>query len=134
MFAVAAFGLWLTFSQPQPSAPRSGGQANPSAASPLRPLYHDLALASGLAEAHIGPVAALALDLPEMGVSGTAIVVSLDPAPPIPGGAGSVVTGTFAHPPEGEGSCFKPGEGDGDGFTPLAPMARRGQRVAIMDR
>ncbi|HET6881835.1 MAG TPA: polymorphic toxin-type HINT domain-containing protein [Pirellulales bacterium] len=41
------------------------------------------------------------IELPEMGMSGEAEVLSVDPCPEIEPGEGSVVTGTFAHESEG---------------------------------
>lgn len=72
-----------------------------SAATPLRPLYREIATGSASIDTRGHRVTALVidLDLPELGAAGTAIVNELVPASAIEPGPGRVVTATFAHPP-----------------------------------
>ncbi len=66
---------------------------------PLRPVYFQLA--SLLDEVAVGGDEILGLvvqlDLPELGLSGPAWIVDLEPAPITPPGPGQVVTATFKH-------------------------------------
>lgn len=54
-----------------------------------------------IAELGVGYSRTVELDLPEMGVSGRAEVLDINPCPQIEAGPGSVVTGTFMHESEG---------------------------------
>ncbi|MDP1562026.1 MAG: polymorphic toxin-type HINT domain-containing protein [Pirellulaceae bacterium] len=94
-----------TFTESRSSESRSSearsSEATPSGGFgvPFRPIYYHLA--SLLSEAAAGGDEVLGLvvqlDLPELGLSGPAWIVDLDPAPIIPPGPGQVVTATFKH-------------------------------------
>ncbi|MCA9136514.1 MAG: hypothetical protein KDB00_07140 [Planctomycetales bacterium] len=75
--------------EPTPSVPLS----------PLRPIYRDLALTDlVIEEAGLELVGLTAeMDLPELAITGPAVIVDLRSAPQIQPGAGRVVTATFHH-------------------------------------
>ena len=69
--------------------------------SPLRPFYRDVAMSAEVVSASGVQFIGLTLDmnLPEMGASGTAVVIDVMPCPNVATGEGNPVTATFAHPP-----------------------------------
>ncbi|MCA9137288.1 MAG: hypothetical protein KDB00_11030 [Planctomycetales bacterium] len=76
------------------------GQANLSVPlSPLRPMFRDLAMTDlVIADAGLELVGLAAeMDLPELAITGPAVIVDLRSAPQIQPGAGRVVTATFHH-------------------------------------
>ncbi|MEX1027927.1 MAG: Hint domain-containing protein, partial [Candidatus Paceibacterota bacterium] len=86
----------------EPTSAGTTGEAIASVPlSPLRPIFRDIALASAALSAEGAELIGLTLemDLPEMGVSGTAVVTDLRSCPTVKRGDGQVVTATFAHPP-----------------------------------
>ena len=89
-----------TFTESRSSEARSS-EATPSDGFgvPLRPIYFHLASLLGEVAAGGDEVLGLVvqLDLPELGLSGPAWIVDLEPAPITPPGPGQVVTATFKH-------------------------------------
>ena len=70
-----------------------------SGCGPVRPAFADLARRLELAEA-CGLVASgfvVQMDLPELGLTGEAVVVEVQPAPVVKAGTGRLVTATFKH-------------------------------------
>ncbi|MCA9138887.1 MAG: hypothetical protein KDB00_19080, partial [Planctomycetales bacterium] len=67
--------------------------------SPLRPIFRDVAMADLVIEEAGLELVGLAaeMDLPELAITGPAVVIDLQPAPPVTLGQGRVVTATFHH-------------------------------------
>ncbi|MCC9603192.1 HINT domain-containing protein [Stieleria sp. JC731] len=67
--------------------------------SPLRPIFRDLAMIDFvIADSGLEVVGLAAeMDLPELAITGPALLVDLQPAPQVQAGAGRVVTATFHH-------------------------------------
>ncbi|WP_233903065.1 polymorphic toxin-type HINT domain-containing protein [Stieleria maiorica] len=67
--------------------------------SPLRPIFRDLAITDFvIADAGLELVGLAAeMDLPELAITGPAVIVDLRPAPQVQPGTGRVVTATFHH-------------------------------------
>ena len=84
-------------------APRrsQGSKADSVPLSPLRPFYREVVIASALLEAAEAELVGLTveMDLPEMGATGTAVIVDVAACPPVRSGEGQPVTATFSHPP-----------------------------------
>jgi hypothetical protein len=69
--------------------------------SPLRPFYRYIVMTSALLEAAESELVGLTVDMdsPEMGATGTAVIVDVSACPPVCTGEGQPVTATFSHPP-----------------------------------
>ncbi|MDM4015942.1 polymorphic toxin-type HINT domain-containing protein [Roseiconus lacunae] len=94
---IVSDGVELEGARPARHSPETHASSDPL--SPLRPFYRDVALTSADLEA-IGAGLAritIALDLPEMGAKGIAVVTEVNPCPPIKAGEGQPVTATFMH-------------------------------------
>jgi hypothetical protein len=92
------------------------------------------------------PGQTIELDLPELGAEGPAAVLAVEPCPPIQGGPGQLVTGTFAHQsadvldlhvagldePLGVTAGHPFWSDDRQDFVP-AGMLRAGERLAGLD-
>lgn len=67
--------------------------------SPLRPLFRELAIVDALSSIgnQSSPALVIEMDLPELQITGPALVLDLRPAPPITPGNGQVITATFHH-------------------------------------
>jgi hypothetical protein len=77
----------------------SAFSSSSGSAAPLRPIYYHLTEMLSAAELDGDEVLGLVveLDLPELGISGPAWIIDLEPAPLVPVGPGQVVTATFKH-------------------------------------
>ena len=72
------------------------------------------------------------VDLPEMGVSGPATLVGMEPCPPIEGGEGNIVTGRFRHEPDGDLLDIRlEGWREPIGCTPQHPFWSEDQREFV---